>query len=78
MVNMNLKVARVKKEMSQYELSFKTGISQARISLMESGYRQPTRGQAERIAEALQVDTKELFTGLLDKCDQAQKQDADL
>jgi transcriptional regulator with XRE-family HTH domain len=70
MVNMNLKVARVKKEMSQYELSFKAGISQARISLMENGYRQPTKGQAEKIAEALQVDIEEIFPGLLDKCHQ--------
>ena len=70
---MNLKVARVKKEMSQYELSFKTGISQARISLMENGYRQPTKGQAVRIAEALQIDIEEIFPELLQRWQENKK-----
>ncbi len=70
MENMNLRIARTRKRMSQYELSFKTGISQARISLMENGFRQPTKEQSKKIAEALQVDTKELFPELSDKCHQ--------
>jgi transcriptional regulator with XRE-family HTH domain len=65
MENMNLRIARVKRKMSQWELSYKTRISQGRISLFERGYRQPTKEQAEKIAEALCVDIKEIFPELL-------------
>ena len=67
MKNMNLKVARVKRKMSQYELSFETGISQARISLFENGFRYPTKVQAEKIADALQVKAEEIFPDLLSR-----------
>jgi len=67
MENMNLKVARIRKKMSQYELSFETGISQTRMSLMENGFRQPTKEQAGRIAVALGVDMKEIFPKLLSR-----------
>ncbi len=63
MENMNLRIARVKRKMSQWELSYKTRISQGRISLFERGFRQPTQEQAEKIAEALCVDIKEIFPG---------------
>ncbi len=65
MENMNLRIARVKRKISQWELSYKTQISQGRISLFESGFRQPTHEQAEKIAEALCVDIKEIFPELL-------------
>lgn len=64
---MNLRIARVKRKISQWELSYKTRISQGRISLFERGFRQPTREQAEKIAEALCVDTKEIFPELLSR-----------
>jgi transcriptional regulator with XRE-family HTH domain len=65
MENMNLRIARVKRKISQWELSYKTKISQGRISLFESGFRQPTKEQAEKIADVLQVDIKEIFSELL-------------
>ena len=67
MENMNLRIARVKRKISQWELSYKTKISQGRISLFESGFRQPTKEQAEKIAEALRVDIKEIFPDLLSR-----------
>ncbi len=65
MENMDLRIARVKRKMSQWELSYKTRISQGRISLFERGFRQPTKEQAEKIAEALQEDIKDIFPELL-------------
>ncbi len=59
--NMDLRIARTRKSICQYELSHRTGISQGLISLIERGYRQPTNEQADKIAGALQVDTKEIF-----------------
>ncbi len=65
MENMNLRIARIKRKISQWELSYRTGISQGRISLFERGFRQPTKEQAEKIAEALQEDIKDIFPELL-------------
>ncbi len=62
---MDLRIARVKRKISQWELSYKTRISQGRISLFERGFRQPTKEQAEKIAEALQEDIKDIFPELL-------------
>lgn len=68
--NMNLKLARTKAKMSQLELSIKSQMSQTDLSLIERGLKYPSEEQAKRIAKALQVDTKELFPELLDKCHQ--------
>ncbi len=65
MENMDLRIARVKRKISQWELSYKTRISQGRISLFERGFRQPTKEQAEKIADALQEDIKDIFPELL-------------
>lgn len=67
MENMNLRIARIRKRICQYELSNKTGISQGRISLFERGHRQPTKDQAIKIADALQVDIKEIFPELISR-----------
>ncbi len=64
---MNLRIARVKRKISQWELSYKTKISQGRISLFERGYRQPTKVQAEKIAQALRVKIEEIFPDLLSR-----------
>ncbi len=63
--NMDLRIARTRRGICQYELSHRTGISQGLISLIERGYRQPTNEQAGKIAEALQVDIEEIFSDLL-------------
>ena len=60
--NMELKMARTRERMCQYELSHRTGISQGLISLIERGYRQPTDVQAGKIAESLHVDVNEIFS----------------
>jgi len=65
--NMDLKIARIRKRICQYELSHRTGISQGLISLIERGYRQPTNEQADKIADALQVDIEEIFPDLLSR-----------
>ncbi len=65
--NMDLKVARVKRKMSQWELSYQTGIAQSRISLFEKGFRKPTQEQAEKIAETLQVAIEEIFPDLISR-----------
>ena len=62
---MDLRIARTRKMVCQYELSHRTGISQGLISLIERGYRQPTNEQADKIAEALLVKTEEIFPDLL-------------
>ena len=63
--NMDLRIARTRKRICQYELSHRTGISQGLISLIERGFRQPSKEQAERIADALQVKIEEIFPDLL-------------
>lgn len=63
--NMELRIARMRKRICQYELSHRTGISQGLISLIERGYRQPTNDQADKIADALQVNIKEIFPDLV-------------
>lgn len=65
--NIDLRIARMRKRICQYELSYRTGISQGLISLIERGYRQPTNEQADKIAEALQVNIKEIFPDLLSR-----------
>ena len=64
---MELKIARTRERMCQYELSHRTGISQGLISLIERGYRQPTNEQADKIAEALQINIEEIFPDLLSR-----------
>lgn len=59
--NMELRIARTRKRICQYELSSRTGISQGLISLIERGYRQPTNEQAGKMANALNVDIKKIF-----------------
>ena len=62
--NMELRIARTRRRICQYELSHRTGISQGLISLIEQGYRQPTNEQVDKIADALQVDSEEIFPDL--------------
>ena len=63
--NMNLKLARTKAKMSQLELSIKSQMSQTDLSLIERGLKFPTEKQADKIANALQVDIEEIFPDLL-------------
>ena len=57
----NLRSIRVKKGLSQIELSARTGISQGAISCMETGKVFPYAGWRKRLAKALGVTEKEVF-----------------
>ena len=65
--NMNLRLARTKARMSQLELSIKTQMSQTDLSLIERGLKFPTKEHAGKIAEALQVNIKEIFPDLVSR-----------
>ena len=63
MTNQKLKEARFKKNISQWELSRLTGISQSAISLIENCYIVPKESQKEAISSALDMELSELFQG---------------
>ncbi|QEH61306.1 helix-turn-helix transcriptional regulator [Spiroplasma chinense] len=60
----NMKLIRIKKEMTQEELSFKSGLHRNYISDTERGRRNISLKAAEKIAEGLEVDLKELFLAI--------------
>ena len=66
-MNLNLKIARMKQSKTQYDLSYLTRIPQGIISLIETGIKQPTLEQAEKITDALQVSIEEIFPDITDK-----------
>jgi len=55
-----LKIMRVKKEMSQVDLWMRTGVPQWRISLIERGV-QPKPEEIRKIVKALDCQTKDLI-----------------
>jgi len=57
---MNLKEARFRHNLTQYDVSLITGIHQSRISLIESGYILPAEEENQNLAKALGVDPGEL------------------
>ena len=61
----NMRLERIKREVTQVDLWMKTGIPQWRISLIERGIR-PKAEEADRIAKALEMDTVELFPDIQD------------
>jgi len=52
---------RREKEINQYELARAAGISQAMVSLIERGFRDPNTGVKRKIARALRCQVNELF-----------------
>ena len=56
-----MKVFRVMCGKSQLDVSFETGISQSRISLIENGYVVPSEEEKKDLAEALNRDPEDLF-----------------
>jgi transcriptional regulator with XRE-family HTH domain len=50
---MNLKEARFKKDMTQFDLRILTGIHQSRISYIERGYIVPRDDEKQKIEDAL-------------------------
>ena len=58
---LNLKIARIKKGMSQAELAERVGISQNALSLYEVGKRFPKRSTFEKLAEVLECDIRDII-----------------
>ena len=56
----NLKMLRLKRKLSQGELSKRLNVDRAYISNIENGRMNPTLSTLEKIAQALKVSIKEL------------------
>ena len=61
MIELLIKEIRLKKNMTQEELSRKSGISESYISELENNLKMPTILTLCRLAEALEVDILELY-----------------
>lgn len=48
-------------ELTIYDLSQKTGIDPAKISLLERGYKVPREDEKEKIAKALRCKVEDIF-----------------
>ena len=57
----DMRLERIKKEITQIDLWMKTGIPQWRVSLIERGIL-PKKEEAEKIAEALDCQIEEIFS----------------
>jgi len=60
-INIQLRVPRIIKNLTQEDLANKAGSSQIRISLLERGLAQPTLEEAARIAAVLGSKSEEIF-----------------
>lgn len=59
-VGLNLQRLRREKQMSQEELSHRSGVHQTYLSGVERGKRNPTVGVLEKIAKALDADVSDI------------------
>lgn len=57
----NLKKLRLKKKMSQGDISRKLGVDRAYISSIENGRMNPTLSTLEKLAEAIGINSSELL-----------------
>ncbi len=57
-----LRMARLQKRRTQWDLQLETGLPQCRISLIERGYLKPKKEEKVRLAKALGVTQEELFS----------------
>ena len=57
----NLKIQRVVRGFTQFDVFLKTGVSQCRLSLMENGYVMPKKAEKCRIAKALGCRVEDIF-----------------
>ena len=58
---LRIKMLRVMKDLSQWELSKAAGINQATYSLLERALLEPSEDQRERLAQALHAPAATLF-----------------
>jgi transcriptional regulator with XRE-family HTH domain len=50
---------RLISELTQYDMEKLTGISQARLSLIERGYRKPNPEELEKLSEVLKIQVQD-------------------
>ena len=60
-VGMNIKLCRIKLQLTQEELAFKAGVSRNMLSNIERGIQSPTVEILASIAKALNIDLYKLF-----------------
>ena len=60
-LGINLKKLRLKKKMSQGDISRKLGLDRAYISSIENGRMNPTLSTLEKLADAIGVNSSELI-----------------
>lgn len=56
---MDIRIARIRAGLRQYELAERAGVRQSELSLIENGRLKPSAPKAERIARALSIDVAE-------------------
>ena len=61
MENEKLRIARLVKRITQYDLTKATEIPQCKISLIERGYVQPREDEKKKLAKALGVKPEEIW-----------------
>ncbi len=61
---LNLRKARLKKEISQEELGFRCDLHRTEISLLERGGREPRLGTIVKLAGALDTTPEQLCDGI--------------
>ena len=61
-IGKNLKKLRTEKNMTQGDIVRATGLNRAYVSSLETGKRNPTLANIEKIAKALQVPPRELLS----------------
>lgn len=59
--NVNLKIARERKGLSQKDIAEKIGVAKSTYSLYESGHREPNVQTIKKIADLLNVSADELL-----------------
>lgn len=57
---MKLKVARAEKDLTQWDLALKAGVSQAKVSLIERGHIVPSDDDRQRMAAALGLEADQI------------------
>ena len=57
---LNLKIMRIKKGLTQIELSEKIGKSKNLVYLYESGFSYPTKRMMDKLAQALDCEIKDI------------------
>lgn len=66
-MNKTLKIIRIKRGITQWDLSHKTGIRNYKISLFENGHIEPNKEEKKKLAKALKVKIADIFPDTIAK-----------